>query len=485
MYSIRKKLTLTIVIGMILVLSVTTVFLYYLIVREVQTVFDSALLDKAHAMITLTELDHQDGLEFDFTEGMMPEFETGADAQYYQLWERGTDPLVKSPSLGKDDLPLIVTPPGEHRFADLTLADGKTGRLISINFLPRLDMDEDDEEAKGVSNAESQSQAKLPIPQPITLVFARERESLDQMLLTIGITISTIMLLVLAISGLMVRGFVGKGLAPLSSLAQQLGEIDESSLGSRISHEGEQSIELAPIENQINHLIERLQSAFEREKRFSSNVAHELRTPLTELRTLAEVGQLAPEERDQVIGFFNDVSDISRQMENIVITLLELARSDAGLLEANPEDFLLDAYCSLVWQQVIDGQGRERVLVNNIPSDLVVNTDREKLGMILGNLFTNAVSYSPVNADIRIDVEIRHDKVAIKVRNSAIDLRPEDILHMRDRFWRKQKANVTAGHSGLGLSLVEALANIMNLNVNLQLDDNKDFLVTISGLSAA
>ena len=484
MYSIRKKLTLTIVIGMILVLSVTTIFLYYLIARQVQTVFDSALLGKAKAMITLTELDYEDGLEFDFTEGMMPEFEMSVDAQYYQLWERGTEPLVKSPSLGNDDLPRIDTPSGEHLFADLTLVDGRSGRLISINFLPRLDMDEDDEEAKGVSNAESQSQAKLPIPQPITLVFARERESLDQMLLTIGITISTIMLLVLAISGLMVRGFVGKGLAPLSSLAQQLGGIDESSLASRISHEGDQSIEIAPIESQINHLIERLQSAFEREKRFSSNVAHELRSPLTELRTLAEVGQLAPEERDQVIEFFNDVNDISRQMENIVITLLELSRSDAGLLQADPEDILLDDYCGLVWQQAIDGQGKERVLVNNIPDDLMVNTDREKLGMILSNLFVNAVSYSPVNAEIRIDVEILNDKVAIKVRNTATNLRPEDILHMKDRFWRKQKANVTAGHSGLGLSLVEALAGIMKLDVDLQLDENQNFLVTISGLSA-
>ena len=485
MYSIRKKLTLTIVIGMVLVLSVTTIFLYYLIARQVQSVFDSALLDRAHAMITLSELDHEDGLEFEFTEGLMPEFESDIDAQYYQLWEHGTDPLVKSPSLGGEDLPRIDTLLGEHRFSDLTLVDGRSGRLISINFLPRLDMGDEEDEEPDSTESELEIQSKFLNPQPITLVFARERESLDRMLLTIGITISTIMLLVLGISGLIVRALVGKGLTPLSSLAQQVGKIDESSLGSRITHEGEQSVEIAPIESQVNHLIERLQSAFEREKRFSSNVAHELRTPLTELKTLAEVGQLAPDERDQVIEFFKDVNDISRQMENIVITLLELARSDAGLLQADPEDFLLDDYCSLIWQQAIDGQGNERVLINNIPDDLVVNTDREKLGMILGNLFTNAVSYSPTNAEVRIDVEIRYDKVAIMVKNTATNLRPEDILHMKDRFWRKQKANVTAGHSGLGLSLVEALANIMNLNVNLQLDDNKDFLVTISGLSAA
>jgi signal transduction histidine kinase len=56
---------------------------------------------------------------------------------------------------------------------------------------------------------------------------------------------------------------------------------------------------------------------------------------------------------------------------------------------------------------------------------------------------------------------------------------------MKDRFWRKHKARVAVGHSGLGLALVEALAHIMDLKVNLHLDDERDFLVTISGLSAA
>ena len=81
MYSIRNKLSLSIIFGLLVVLSLTTMLLYYLIAREAQTVFDTALLDKAHAMISLTELDAEDGLEFDFTEGIMPEFEAESNAQ--------------------------------------------------------------------------------------------------------------------------------------------------------------------------------------------------------------------------------------------------------------------------------------------------------------------------------------------------------------------------------------------------------------------
>ena len=105
--------------------------------------------------------------------------------------------------------------------------------------------------------------------------------------------------------------------------------------------------------------------------------------------------------------------------------------------------------------------------------------------MILSNLFTNAVSYSPVDAEVRVETEMRNDKVEIQISNAATDLKPEDIIHMKDRFWRKHKAHVAVGHSGLGLALVEVLARIMDLKVNLQLDDQDDFLVTISGLSEA
>ncbi len=474
MYSIRNKLNLTIIASMILVLSIAAVFLYGRVAGQVEQIFDTALFDKAHSLISLTELD-EEGLEFDFAEeGVMLEFQAGEAMQYYQLWERGVELLIKSPSLGDADLPLLGTDPGLHQFADLVLPDGRKGRLIEINFMPRIEVEDDeDDEDFGL---------ETPPAQPITMVFARERESLDATLLAIGSTIFGVILAVLALAGLLTWWLVGSGLSPLSRLARQVSDIDESSLDARLTHEGKQSIEIAPIEDQLNHLLERLQSAFEREKRFSANVAHELRTPLSELKTLAEVAAMVPDDPEQLAQFFRDVGEISGQMEKIVITLLELARSEAGLLRSDPEDIELSRYCDEIWQHAINGQGSGKSLVKNIPEGLVISTDREKLGMILSNLFINAVSYSPDNAEIRIAAEVRYDNVVLEVKNASIDLKPEDIVHMKDRFWRKQLARDDSGHSGLGLTLVDALARIMKLDVDLQLDNQQTFMVTISGI---
>ena len=474
MYSIRNKLNFTIIASMIIVLSIASGFLYVRVAGHVEKVFDDALYDKGQALISLTELD-EEGLEFDFAEdGVMLEFQEKSPLQYYQLWENGVDLLIKSPSLDDNDLPRIGTESGSHQFVDVKLPDGREGRLIEINFLPRVEIEDDEEdEDYGVL---------MPPSQPVTMVFARERESLDATLFAIGSTIFGVFVIVLLISGLLIWRLVGNGLSPLSYLAKQVSAIDESNLNARLGHEGDQSLEIAPIENQLNHLIERMQSAFEREKRFSANAAHELRTPLSELKTLAEVAKLVPDDREQVVAFFNDIGEISGQMEKMVATLLELSRSEAGLLRIDPENIQLAHYCEEIWQHAVNGQGTNKSLCKHIPEDLVIYTDREKLGMILSNLFVNAVSYSPDNAEIDITAEVRNKNVVIEVRNAAIDLKPEDILHMKDRFWRKKAVQDESGHSGLGLTLVEALAGVMKLEVSLHLDNQRTFMVTISGL---
>ena len=471
MYSIRKNLNFTIIASMVVVLTLAAVFLYVRVAGHVEEIFDTALYDKAHSLISLTELD-EEGLEFDFAEeGVMLEFKRHQAPQYYQLWQQGGEMLIKSPSLGEADLPVLGSSMNQPQYADLILPDGRIGRMVGITFMPRVENEEDEDYGQ-----------EIPQALPVTLVLARERESLDATLTAIGITVSAVVIAVLLVSGLLVWRLVGRGLAPLSNLARQVGDIDESNLEVRLSRRGEQSTEIAPIEDQLNHLLERLQSAFEREKRFSSNVAHELRTPLSELKTLVEVADMVPDDPAQLAGFFRDVGEISGQMEKIVITLLELARSEAGLLRIDPENIDLSRYCDEIWQHAINGQGSGKSLVKNIPDDLVISTDREKLGMILNNLFINAVSYSPDNAEIHVFSEVRNDKVVLEVKNESIDLKPEDIVHMKDRFWRKHKAHHGNGHSGLGLTLVDALARIMNLDVSLQLDNQQTFMVTISGL---
>ena len=190
--------------------------------------------------------------------------------------------------------------------------------------MPRVEIEDDEEdEDYGV---------EIAPPKAITMVFARERESLDATLFAIGSTIFGVIVIVLLISGLLIRRLVGAGLSPLSYLARQVSTIDESNLDARLKHKGDQSIEIAPIEDQLNHLLERLQSAFEREKRFSANAAHELRTPMTSIKGYTDLilqgamGEVADGQRH----FLQIVRSNVERLSDLINDLLDTSRIEAG-----------------------------------------------------------------------------------------------------------------------------------------------------------
>lgn len=490
-YSIKRQLITAVIAGSVLVLFSGSVFLDVMIGFEMRKLFDTALLDKARALETLTEQE-TDGIEFEFADEIMPEFEAEDDPQYFQIWLNGDAVLERSRSLGNDNLPRFRTPLNQHSFADLTLPDGRPGRLVEIVFYPRIDgPDEEDFSKDRYDSTGLNELAENTGRQRVTMVLARERVSLQKQRIANRAIIAGAMLCVLLAIVALVMKFVSSGLVPLDQMAVQVRGIDERSLDSRVTHTGAQSIELAPIEQQLNKLLERLEAAFQREKRFSSDVAHELRTPLAELKTLSEVGPMNLDDPQSTQAFFDDVKGISAQMERLVTSLLGLARADADLLRVHNEDMVLAQVLDASWSEAANGslnlktRFKDKFLKNEIPTGLCIHSDREKLELILRNLLANAASYSPANAHIRAWILRTDQGIELTIENPVTDLEPADIVHMRERFWRKQQARSDAGHSGLGLALVEALAGTLGLQLELDLNGKGIFHATLRGLQPA
>ena len=97
-------------------------------------------------------------------------------------------------------------------------------------------------------------------------------------------------------SYLVVPRVLRRELKPLQALAAEAAGIDAARLSARFATEGLPG-ELAPIAARLNELLARLEDSFERERRFSSDVAHEFRTPVAELRSLAELAIKLPDTR--------------------------------------------------------------------------------------------------------------------------------------------------------------------------------------------
>ena len=494
MRSIQGRLTVYIVVGTAVLLAAAGIAIDRVLSEQLALEFDRNLLAKAMTLASLT--DQEPGLvEFDFSEEFMPEFGESERREYFELWLDDGSLLARSSSLGEAGLRRVGPAAEDPVFADWSLPDGRAGRLVQVTFVPRQDLDDeeqpDPEDQQALDPAESKPQEAagaraLPLAdaklKSATLALGKGRESLDKLLTVTRTTLAVAFFSLMAALALLARLSVSHGLKPLKRITREVEGLDADSLHVRL-HTEPASAELLPITNQLNHLLARLEGAFQREKRFSGNVAHELRTPIAELRALAEVGKEWPAERDMVESFFGDLVDLADDMERTVVNLLMLARLDAGTQVVKLESVNLSQLLDKIWKRLSgDASSKQVELENRISTELGVRSDKDKLTLILVNLLSNAVAYSTARSKISIAARETDSGVVLSVSNLALDLSERDLSLMFERFWRKDQARTGAHHAGLGLSLVKALADVLNLKIDPLLDSQKRFTMALSGL---
>ena len=107
-------------------------------------------------------------------------------------------------------------------------------------------------------------------------------------------------------------------------------------------------------------------------------------------------------------------------------------------------------------------------------------TDPALFRGILDNLLSNAVSYIRPGGEVRCVVResADDDAVVLEIRNPTDGLKSEDLLHVREPFWRKDAARSDSDHFGLGLCSAEAYARLLNVAVDIELDGD-EFVVAL------
>jgi len=473
MYSIRRRLLIALAAGITLLIAGAGLYAQDLLARRAAEQFDETLLGKARALFALTE--QEDGkIELDYKPGFLPGFERAERPDHFQYWLDDGRPLVRSQRLAKtEDLPRRAAFSLVPHFDEVVLASGATYRTAQISFVPR-------------SVAPGSGTPLLPDPakgvRGVVLVVGSDRAPLDTLVAQMRFTILAPAAAAILLAALLVWRLLAVGLRPIDQVSRQVERLDAESLGTRIALPRTPR-EIAPIVQQLNALLERLEEAFHRERRFTGNVAHELRTPIAELRTLAEVAARWPEEGGR---FFEDVQEIAGQMERIVADLLLLARCQAGVerVDPRPADLrrIVEAGCSRLRERARKKGSQLRVEVGD---DLAAASDPDKLAIIVGNLLENAVSHSPSQSEIRCTARREGGVVRLEISNPAVALAPGDLARLGEPFWRKDEARTPLGHCGLGLAIVTALAKLLRHDLDFALDPDGVFHARLSLLSSA
>jgi two-component system sensor histidine kinase QseC len=467
MISIRRQLTRELLAAFLVLLGGGLAAIFLAARDEIKEQFDDALLAKALAISSLAEPNDHGGIDLDFTNQFFHSFSGGEPRDFFELLRVGGASIARSESLHGADLPHRRTGTLERpRFFNFLLPNGRPGRAISLVFIPKP---QDGEPAAPGANLELQ------------LIVASDSADLDEALTELLLIVGGCGVLLLVATLWVMPRVLQRGLQPLERLAEQAARIDANSLTARFPTAGI-SAELQPICGRLNDLLARLEQSFERERRFSADLAHELRTPLAELRSLAECSLKWPETRDPASD--RDTLAIATQMEAIVTNLLALARGEQGRLAASLQVLPVAELVEETWRRFSSRAESRQLRVHQAVAPVNGLGDPALLRSILVNLFDNAVDYTSAGGEIAVDVRPEGNAAVIRIMNSVDNLEAGDVAKLFDRFWRKEAARTGGKHFGLGLSLARTLAEAMGWGLTAELDGPGQIIFTLRGPSA-
>ena len=189
-----------------------------------------------------------------------------------------------------------------------------------------------------------------------------------------------------------------------------------------------------------------------RQREFAADASHELRTPLTVIRSSVEYLQRHRDEPVSAVGAaLVDIDDEIRHLTAIVEDLLLLARSDSGAvaLEHVPVDLgdVAADGASAMGKPATD-RG-VRVVVD--PQPAVVAGDPARLRQLVMILVDNAIRHSPTDGRVGVAVRAVGSGASLVVEDDGPGIRPEDLPHLFERFYRAPGA--PGGGTGLGLAI--------------------------------
>jgi two-component system OmpR family sensor kinase len=261
--------------------------------------------------------------------------------------------------------------------------------------------------------------------------------------------------LVLLIASLAGYGAAAAALRPVERMRRRAQEIQAGRPGRRLPVPPARD-EVSRLGDTLNDMLERLEEAFERERRFVADASHELRSPLTILKAELE---LALRDATDVEGFRQAVASAAEETDRLTQLaedLLVIARSDQGRLPVRVQDVdVAELLAGVAQRYVVRADARGVALEVEAPADLRLVADQLRLEQALGNLLDNALRHGA--GTVVLSAVERDDHVELHARDEGPGF-PEGLLPGAfDRFTRGDAARGRGG-AGLGLAIVQAIA---------------------------
>ncbi len=277
-----------------------------------------------------------------------------------------------------------------------------------------------------------------------------EIDNLQRLLLTAG----PFALVLASIAG---YELAGAALRSVEGMRAQAERITEHDLSERLTVP-EADDEVAALARTLNAVLDRLEATVVRERRVVSDASHELRTPLTTLRAEIDLALIGDREQPELRAALESASEEVRRMSRLADDLLVLARADQGRLPLNPRPLeVADVLERAAGHARAAAEVRGRsIVVSALAVRARVRADPDRTAQAIDNLITNALRYG--RGTIILTARNGGDMVELHVTDEGPGFQDSFLERAFERFARGEGAALSGQGSGLGLSLVQAVA---------------------------
>ena len=285
--------------------------------------------------------------------------------------------------------------------------------------------------------------------------------------------------LLLLIAG---RWIAALGLRPLRQIVLTAQSITPSRLSERIPSATSWPAELHEVVIVFNAMLARLEEAFSRLSRFSSDLAHELRTPINNMMGELEVCLMRKRSEDEYRNALLSNLDECRRLNVLVENLLFVARAESAELALRREPFDAAELCGWIIAQ-LDPASAEREVRIVLQGNVRVYADPQLFRQAVTNLLTNAIRHSKSGSMVSVLLsQLSAGAASIAVNDKGEGIDPEHIPYIFDRFYQvsASRSREAGQGTGLGLSIVKTIMTLHGGTVEIASVPEKGTTVTLT-----
>ena len=278
-------------------------------------------------------------------------------------------------------------------------------------------------------------------------------EAQQRLLLVMG-TIGPLALLIAATAGWLLAG---AALRPVEQMRREAAAVSASEPTRRlpVPRSGD---ELARLATTLNSMLDRLQEALERERRFVDDASHEMRTPLATLRGEIDLALTRRRDAPELEASLRSAQQDVMHLQRLADDLLVMARTRGGRIPVHRIETSLADLTARSIRAVAGQADAAGVKIDVETSDEMVDVDPERMDQALRNLLENAIRYSRRGGIAHLSARRIDDIARFVVTDSGPGFRPDLLANAFEPFTRGDSETAGATGAGLGLSIVRAIA---------------------------